>query len=160
MIKNNSSNVSPFAPKGKVKVVNGTILAPENAGLRVILNILGMSGKTDSNMFTLFDKKWKKVKEESKGWYSLRTNFKLGFNNQIAVQSDTWVINMLCKNEENVLDEPSLDVCLKKASDMAKYEKATVHVSEILLQEHPLLAEKFNVFTDNGVSVYVYQEKA
>lgn len=148
-----------FAPKGKTKVVKGTILAPENAGLRFVLNTLSLSGKPDGELFSLFDKKWSRVRSESKGWYATRQNFKLGAINTTAVQSDTWILTMLVKNEEDQLDESALDVCLKKICDMAKYERATVHVSSLLTDEFPALADKLNTaLVANGISVVFYEE--
>lgn len=148
-----------FAPKGKTKVVKGSILAPENAGLRFVLNSFSLSGKPEGPLYALFDKKWSRVRSESRGWYATRQNFKLGAINTTAVQSDTWVLTMLVNNEEGKLDEASLDVCLKKICDMAKYERATVHVSSLLSDELPVLADKLNTaLVANGVSVVFYEE--
>lgn len=148
-----------FAAKGKTKVVKGTILAPENAGLRFVLNSFSLSGKPEGDLFALFDKKWSRVRAESRGWYATRQNFKLGSINNTAVQSDTWVLTMLVKNEDGELQESALDACLKKVCDMAKYEKATVHVSSLLTAEIPILADKLtSALIDNGVSVVFYEE--
>lgn len=148
-----------FAPKGKTKVVKGSILAPENAGLRFVLNSFGMSGKPEGDLFALFDKKWSRVRSESRGWYATRQNFKLGAINNTAVQSDTWVLTMLVKDEDGVLNETALDACLKKICDMAKYERATIHVSSLLTEEMPVLVDKLNTaMVDNGVSVVFYEE--
>lgn len=59
-----------FQMQGKVKVINGSILTPENGGLRFVLNTNNLSGKVVGPLYTLFDKKWKKVREETKGWYA------------------------------------------------------------------------------------------
>jgi len=148
-----------FAPKGKTKVVKGSILAPENAGLRFVLNSFSLSGKPEGDLFALFDKKWSRVRSESRGWYATRQNFKLGAINTTAVQSDTWVQTMLVKNEDGVVDEVALDACLKKICEMAKYERATVHVSNLLTEELTTLADKLNTaLVDKGVSVVFYEE--
>lgn len=148
-----------FAPKGKTKVVKGSILAPENAGLRFVLNSFGLSGKPEGNLFALFDKKWSRVRSEARGWYATRQNFKLGQINTTAVQSDTWILTMLVKNEDGVLDDTALNTCLKKVCDMAKYERATVHISDLLTEELPTLKDKLEAaLVDNGVSVVYYEE--
>ncbi len=148
-----------FAVKGKTKVVKGSILAPENAGLRFVLNSFSLSGKPEGDLFALFDKKWARVRAESRGWYATRQNFKLGSINTTAVQSDTWVLTMLVKSEEGKLDEVALDACLKKICEMAKYERATVHVSALLTEEMPVLADKLTAaLVDKGVSVVFYEE--
>lgn len=148
-----------FSPKGKVKVVKGSILTPEYAGLRLILNFVNKNGKPEGPLYDIFDKKWKKIKEETKGWYASRINFKLGEVSTIAVQSDTWVMNCLCQNEENAVQETALDDCIKKISSIAKNEKASVHVPNVLLQSFPKLMEKLNnQLVDSGVNVSIYEE--
>jgi hypothetical protein len=159
MNKVDQSLDTKFVQKGKVKVVKGSILTPEYAGLRLIINFVNSSGKPEGPLYQIFDKKWKKIKEETKGWYASRTNFKLGEVNTIAVQSDTWVINCLCQDELMVVQEKALDNCVKKISDMAKNEKASVHVSSLLLQSYPELMNKLNKnLVDVGINVSVYEE--
>ena len=151
--------MSKFVSKGKVKVVKGSILTPEYAGLRLILNFVNKNGKPEGPLYDIFDKKWKKIKEETKGWYASRVNFKLGEVSTIAVQSDTWVINCLCQNEENTVQEEALDNCIKKIFTVAKNEKASVHVPNFLMQEFPKLMEKLNTqLVDNGINVSIYEE--
>jgi hypothetical protein len=151
--------MSKFTPKGKVKVVKGSILTPEYAGLRLIVNFVNKNGKPEGPLYEVFDKKWKKIKEETKGWYASRINFKLGEINTVAVQSDTWVINCLCQDEENAVQEKALDDCIKKVATMAKNEKASVHVPNLLLQSCPKLMENLNSqLVENGINVSVYEE--
>lgn len=153
-----------FQQPGKVKVIQGSILAPENAGLRFVLNINNMKGTPESPLYSLFEKKWKQVKAEAKGWYNTRTGlgprpYKLGSVNVTAVQSDTWVLHMLCQDEELATDEKSLTACLKEVCKMAKYERATVHVSTLLTSVVPELTDALNTeLVEQGVSVYFYEE--
>lgn len=155
-----SDNENRFQLQGKTKVVKGSILTPENAGLRFILSINNMAGKPDNPLLPIFDKKWKKVKEESRGWYANKTGaYKLGAVNTTAVQSDTWVIHMLCQDVDSKTDVKSLETCLTQVCKMAKYEHATVHVSTVLTQAIP---EMLDLLTDKlvkqGVSVSYYEE--
>ena len=108
----------------------------------------------------LFDKKWKKVKEEAKGWYNTRTGaYKLGAVNTTAVQSDTWVIHMLCQDAELKTDTTALQNCLKEVCKQAKYERATVHVSSLLVNAIPELSDLLTKeLVDQGVSVCYYDE--
>lgn len=153
-----------FQQPGKVKVIQGSILAPENAGLRFVLNINNMKGSPESPLYALFEKKWKQVKAEAKGWYNTRTGlgprpYKLGSVNVTAVQSDTWVLHMLCQDEELSTDEKALTTCLKEVCKMAKYERATVHVSTLLTSVVPELTDLLNTeLVEQGVSVYFYEE--
>lgn len=149
-----------FQPKGRVKVVEGSILAPHNAGLRFILSVTNTVGKTENPLYPLFEKKWPKAKQEAKGWFNTRDGkYKLGAVNSTAVQSDTWVIHMLCQNEELATQSDALKACLKEVCKMAKYERATVHVSTLLTDAVPDLTELLNSeLVENGVSVSFYKE--
>lgn len=150
-----------FQQPGRVKTIKGSILAPENAGLRFVLSLNNLAGKNEGNpMLPIFDKKWPKVKAESRGWFATRTGaYKLGAVNTTAVQSDTWVIHMLCQGEDLQVDTTGLAKCLKEVCKMAKYEKATVHVSTVLTNS---VAELTNLIKseliDQGVSVSFYEE--
>lgn len=149
-----------FQQLGRVKVIQGSIIAPENAGLRFVLNVNNMAGKAESPMYPIFEKKWKRVKEEAKGWFNTRTGtYKLGVVNTTAVQSDTWVIHMLCQDEELKTDTKALENCLKEICKMAKYERASVHVSTALTSVVPEITELLNSqLVEHGISVYFYEE--
>lgn len=151
---------NPFQPKGRVKIVKGSILAPENAGLRFVLSVTNTVGKAENPLYPLFEKKWPKAKQEAKGWFNTRDGkYKLGAVNSTAVQSDTWIIHMLCQNEELTTQADALKTCLKEVCKMAKYERATVHVSTLLTDAVPDLTELLNSeLVDNGVSVCFYEE--
>lgn len=156
------ATVNKFQQPGRVKLVKGSILSPENAGLRFVLNVNNTVGKAESPLYPLFDKKWKKVKEEAKGWFNTRTGaYKLGVVNTTAVQSDTWVIHMLCQDDEIKTDLKALATCLDLVCKSAKYEKATVHVSTLLTDHIPELQELLTKHLVNqGVSVSYYEEPA
>lgn len=157
---NMSENENKFQPQGKTKVVKGSILTPENAGLRFILSVNNLAGKPDNPLLPIFDKKWKKVKEESRGWYATKTGaYKLGAVNTTAVQSDTWVIHMLCQDAESATDLKALETCLTQVCKMAKYEHASVHVSTILTQAIPeMVALLTDKLLKSGVTVFFYEE--
>lgn len=153
--------MNKFQPSGKVKLIKGSILAPENAGLRFVLSVNNLAGKTEGNpLYPIFDKKWKKVKEESKGWYATKTGaYKLGAINVTAVQSDTWVIHMLCQDEKLTMNTSALEDCLKQVCAKAKYEKASVHVSSVLLEILPEFKDLLTKhLVSEGLNLLVYTE--
>ena len=50
--------MNKFQSAGRVKMIKGSILNPENAGLRFVLSINNMSGKPDNHpLYSLFEKK-------------------------------------------------------------------------------------------------------
>lgn len=157
----NDKQPNKFQQPGRVSTINGSILAPHNAGLRFVLSVNNLAGKNEGNpMLPIFDKKWPKVKAESRGWFATKTGaYKLGAVNTTAVQSDTWVVHMLCQGEDLQVNGAGLAKCLKEVCKMAKYERATVHVSTVLTNSIPemtnLLKEEL---IDQGVSVAFYQE--
>lgn len=160
---NESNEVRKFQTPGKTKVINGSILAPHNAGLRFVLSVTNLAGKPDNNpLYPLFEKKWKKVREEARGWYATKTGqFKCGAIIASAVQSDTWVIHLLCQDEDLKTDIVGLEKCLKEVCKMAKYESATIHVSSLLTKYMPELTNLLKTeLVDNGLSVYLYEEPA
>jgi hypothetical protein len=149
-----------FQQPGRVKLVKGSITAPENAGLRFVLNVTNMSGKAESPMYPLFEKKWPKAKQEAKGWFNTRDGkYKLGAVNSTAVQSDTWIIHMLCQDTELTTQGDALKTCLKEVCKMAKYERATVHVSSALIESVPEISDLLtSELIEQGVSVSFYEE--
>jgi len=154
---------SKFQTPGKTKVIDGSIMAPHNAGLRFVLSITNLAGKPDGNpLYPLFEKKWKRIREEARGWYVTKTgNYKLGAVNSTAVQSDTWAIHMLCQDENLKTDTTGLEKCLKEVCKMAKYERATVHVSTLLTDAVPEMNDLLKAqLVEQGVSVYFYKEQA
>ena len=152
--------MSVFQQQGKVKLVKGSILTPQNAGLRFILNFTSLAGKVDGEVYSLFDKKWAKAKSDAKAWYANKTGqYKLGAINNTAVQSDTWVMHMLCQKEDGTVDSVGLQECLKKICEAAKYEHASVHVSTLLVDQAPEMKDLVEKeLLQKGISVSYYEE--
>jgi hypothetical protein len=148
-----------FIAQGKTKIVNASVLAPENAGLRFILNVVGQDGKFTSPLSLILAKRWAKVKEDNSYWYATQMNFKLGSLNETAVSSDTWAISMLVQDKTGKVDQKALQAAIKKVSEKAKYEKASVHVSTLLTSAIPELQDLLiKGLVEEGVSVYFYNE--
>lgn len=157
---NQSNTAKLFQPQGRVKVIQGSIVAPQNAGLRFVLNVANTAGKAEGPMYALFEKKWPTVKREVRGWYTTRDGkYKLGAVHTLAVQSDTWVVSMLCQDDDLQNNDDAMRACLKDVCKSAKYEKATVHVSTKLTEALPALQELINEeLVIQGVSVNFYEE--
>lgn len=160
-MNNFEDHVKKFQKKGTLKVINGSILTPNNAGLRFVLSFTNTAGKPESPLFNLFDKRWKQVKTEARSWYVNKTGaYKLGAVNTTAVQSDTWVVHLLCQDDNLNVNLPGLETCLKEVLKMAKFENATIHVSSLLLKSAPELKDLTNkYFVENGVNVVFYNEQ-
>jgi hypothetical protein len=146
-----------FTIPGKVRQLNATIIAPENAGLRIVLNSCAQSGKFDSPLEALLTKRWAKVRED---YNATQFNFKPGFLNNTAVASDTWVVNMLVKDKDGNLNADALKLAVKKLAEQVKSERgSSVHVSMMLLEEAPQLQDLLMTsLVEEGVNVYYYKE--
>ena len=147
-----------FVIPGKVRQVKATILAPENAGLRLILNACSVNGKFETPLDNILTKKWARVKQSYKEWYATQHNFKPGLLNTTAVSSDTWVVNMLVKDKDDQVSLDALKQAVKKLSEMAKYERASLHTSTLLIAEVPQLQELLLQLAEDGINCYFYEE--
>ena len=146
--------------QGKVKFVKGSILMPQTAGLRFVLSFASMSGTADGPLHEIFSKKWVKVRQDAKGWYANKNGaYKLGALQQTAVQSDTVVLHLLCKNEKGEVDVEGLKLALKAAEKLVTYEHGSVHVSNHLVSECAELKELMEeALVSKGLCVTYYEE--
>ncbi len=148
-----------FIKAGTFRKTQSDFTTPENSGLRLLLNPIDLQAVFQHSINVKIATKWKKVREEAKGWWSNRQNFKMGEVQTVAVQSDVWIINALCLSE-NATDEVALESCLKKCVAMAKYEKASIHVSEDMFNLSGFEALATKLMLNEGINVYVYRNKA
>ncbi len=149
-----------FKAQGSFKEIKGSILSPHNSGLRFVLNVVSTKGKAEGPLFDIFNKKWSKVREDVKGWYNTRTGaYKIGATLSTPVQSDVWVVSCLCQDDNGETDLKGLEECLKQVSKSATYERATLHVSQLLIDSIPEITDLLSKqMIANGVSVYMYTE--
>jgi hypothetical protein len=161
---NKTTVPNKFLKPGKVQTIKGSILTPHYGGLRFVLNIANMAGKVDDPIYKVFNKKWPKIKIDTRSWWATKTGlgtgaYKMGSIRDLAVQSDIWAITMLARDENLELDLAGLQKCLKEVCKMAKYEKATVACSTILTDEIPELVDLLKQeLVNQGVSVSFYEE--
>lgn len=152
-------NPNKFVTHGKTKVVVGSIITPELGSLRLVLAPCGLTGKPDTELHVVLDKKWKQAKAELKGWYSDQFDYKLGNVRTTAVQSDTWLVHALILDKEGKVDLKALQTCVKKTAALAKAEKASVHVSTLTTTAIPELGDLLaKEMIEKGTSVFFYQE--
>jgi len=151
--------MNKFTQPGKLKEVTGSITTPELSSLRLIVVPCSLNDKFETDLQKVLVKRWAKVREEYKHWFSVRQNFKLGSTNTLAVASDTWCVYLLCKNEDGTVDTKALEDGFKKLAEMAKYEKASVHLSEFTLTELPQLRKLAQeLIVQEGLNVVIYTE--
>jgi hypothetical protein len=151
--------MNKFTTPGRVKEVNASVLSPQNAGLRLIVNAVGQDGKFESKLDLLLTKQYPKIRLDQREWYATQLNFKPGQLNTTALASDCWSVSMLVKDKAGKVDPKSLQLGVKKLAELAKYENASVHVSNILVEEMPELKTLvLEQIAANGTNVYFYNE--
>lgn len=150
---------SKFTAQGRTKLVSGSILRPELAGLRLIVVPCSASGKPDTQLHKLLDRKWQTVVRDLKGWFAHHIDFKLGSISTSAVQSDTWICHALCFDKDGKLDEAAVVSCVKKIAALALAEKASVHMSVLVLDAIPSMQDLVAPhLLEKGVHTYFYEE--
>jgi len=150
-----------FQQSGRVKHISGSVLFPHDAGLRIILNIANMAGKMESPLYPLFEKKWPAVKREVRGSFVNKTGkYVIGsIASNLSLQSDVWCVSVLVQDVNLKTDLKALETSLKEVAKLCVYERASLHVSNLLTQAIPELEELVakNVI-EKGVSVLYYTE--
>ena len=149
-----------FTPAGKIKMIKSSILNPENAGLRIIINPCAMDGKWTNKLQQAISKKWRKPQEEYKSWFVNVSGFKSGKIQTVAVQSDTWITNILCLDKDNKLDEEALKKCLSEVLKLVLDNKASIHISMLSTEIQPDLNTYSSFFSPEGIHTYFYEEPA
>jgi len=149
--------VNKFIQKGKFREAKSALVAPENSGLRFVLNPMDVKATFQNSINVTVATKWKKVREEGKAWHANQSGFKLGEMQSVAVQSDVWVLNLVLLSESGNTTKVSLDAAFKKAAAMAKYEKASIHMSQDMLNYDDCKEMATKHFIDEGINVYVYK---
>jgi hypothetical protein len=147
-----------FNPKGRLKELTGSVLMPENSGLRLVFCPCSKSGNINLNLQKAVIKKWGSAKTDYKSWFATRINFEYGHLITTAIASDTWIVSTLIYDQNDKLESSALESSIKKLSSLAKYEKGSVHFHKQLFDESPALIELVNKYLiDNGINVYIYQ---
>ncbi len=153
-------NVNRFAKAGMVKNCAGSVLTPQNSGLKMILAVVSQTGEYESPFFNMITKRFSKVKADYREAFVTQQGLKLGNVNTSAITSESWIMTAVCLDKKNKLDKKALEDCIKKLVSVAKYEQASLHLSTLLLQEMPALKKLLPATAlANGVNVYVYDEK-
>ena len=147
-----------FKKQGRVKTTKFPITTPESGSLKLILSACSQSGKFESPLQKTLNKCWMKVKDDYRGWFVNRQNFKIGTLNTTFVSPEIWVAQAVVYNEKDELDGKALSDVVKKLVDLAKYESANVHLSYLLIEELPGIREQLETaLIPEGINLYVYE---
>lgn len=148
-----------FQVAGKVKECLGSVITPEQSGLKMILTVISQSGENSSDFYKMVTKRYGKAHQDYREWFVTQQNMKLGTLNNTAVASDAWIMQAVCLDKKNKLDKVALEGCIKKLVEQAKYENGSIHLSSMLLKEVPALKKLLPAMaTEAGVNVYLYAE--
>jgi hypothetical protein len=156
---NKVTTFTQFKQAGRVKECTGSVLIPQNSGLKMVLAVCSQSGLYESPFFKMITKRYTKVKSDYREAFVTQQGLKLGNVNTTAITSETWVMQAVCLDVKEKLDKKALETCVTKLVEMAKYEKASLHVSNLLLQEVPALKKLLAAIPEAGLNLYLYDEK-
>lgn len=149
--------MNKFTIPGKKQEVKGAVNTPINSGLRLVVMNCGVDGKLETDLQKLLVKSWPMVRTGYKGWFASQNNFKLGNIYDILTNSETRVVCMLVEGKDGKKDPEAVQKSVKLLLELAKKEKASVHISRVLLKEMVGMEEMLEKeFIPTGVSIYFY----
>lgn len=150
-----------FKKQGIVKKIKNNILNLETNGLAMVVTSATNNGIPDTPLYKLLEKKWLNIGKELKGWKQYNITYKMGNIHQTNVNSDIWIMHCLFVDKDNNFDKKSAEECMKKLCKAALWDKASVHISGLLVQEFPQLVEIANKYLiQEGVTVCYYDQNS
>lgn len=141
---------------GNIKTITGSSEVPHSADNRVVLSFVDFNGDCKDPLTLKLIKRWLKVSTDFRSWWRGQVNFKLGKTLEIAVQTDTTIMCLLCLND-NVMDYAALKDAMVSAGRYCSSNKYNVHINKNYdwAQIEPMLIE---YFVKSGVNVTVYEK--
>lgn len=152
--------MNKFMKAGVVKNIDGSIISPHGGGLKLVLSTATTNGGLDCPTLPILLKKWSKTRESLFKINSYRsTEYGLGYVVDFSVQSDVWIMHLMCRDDAGALNKAGLTKCMASVSKTALYEKASVHVASELLNAYPDLSSLLKTeLLEKGVDVYIYNQ--
>ena len=148
-----------FVPTAKLQDIprGSSIICPINSGTRLIMNFVGLELKFDSKLHKILEKVWNKVRQEYFYWSGDIKTFKPGNIKEVLVSSDIMIVHMLVKNKDGIVMADALEKALQNLANFSKVEKASVHISNLLVEEVPALKELAKKYlSESGIHCYFY----
>lgn len=149
-----------FTPKGKMQDApqGASIIAPVNAGLRLIVNFGSAKPAFDQKLDKMLTRVWVRARQDHFAWTGDIRLFKLGNIKESLVASDIMIVNLLVRDKDDMVDGAALEKALTNLAAFAKLEKGSVHISGLLIEEVPALRELAGKFlSENGIHCYFYE---
>lgn len=144
---------------GRTKTLKGSVLLPENAGLRLVVNLCSSEGVWETPLNLQISKKWARAKEDFKNLVVNRVGYKPGNIQTSLVQSDIWIVNMFCLDAKGKVDGKAFEKCLGEVLKVCQDNTgSSVHVSELEKSYHEKALEEVygNYFNTHGFNVICY----
>lgn len=149
-----------FTPMGKMQQApaGASVLSPINAGTRMIVNFVSLGpSKFDQKLDKMLERIWNKVRQDYFAWSGDIRGFKLGSIKDTLVNSDIMILSLLVRDKDGIVDAAALEKALQNLAAFAKYEKGSIHVSELLIEEVPALKELVKKYiAETGINCYFY----
>ena len=148
-----------FTPSGKMQDVSGvSIISPMNSGTRIIVNFVSQGpSKFDQPLDKMLERVWRTVRTDYFSWSGDFRTFKMGSVKDTLVASDIMILSLLVRDKEGIVNAEALELGLKNLAAFCKFEKGSVHISELLIQEVPALKELVKKhIAETGIHCYFY----
>lgn len=152
--------MSKFTKQGMFHQVDKqAITDPVAHGLSMILYFQKLQDTFTDTVFQKVAKRWNTFSQKVKGnQLNGSLSYKLGTIMTCMLTPDIWATTLVCKNPDNTINEKAFLSCMKSTLSTAALEKASFHIDESYITQHPELVDylKANVL-NQGISVYVYR---
>jgi O-acetyl-ADP-ribose deacetylase (regulator of RNase III) len=153
----------------KIQYLQGDATTPQAKGNKIIAHICNDLGGWGKGFVLAVSRRWKEPEAAYREWHRNRadTDFGLGAVQFVPVEPDIWIANMIAQKGMSAGSEgppiryEAVDECLRKLSNFALEQAASVHMPRIGCglaggrweRIEPLIE---NALSNRGVSVFVY----
>lgn len=120
-----------------INYIKGDVTQPITEGNKFIIHVCNDIGAFGAGVALAIGKKWPVVKTKYKEW-SNKDDFKLGNIQHVKVEKDLVVINMIAQHNIITINNippiryDALQLCVKKVSDLALFNKVSVNIPYLM----------------------------
>lgn len=124
--------------KTEIKYLRGDATAPIEEGNKIIVHICNDIGGWGKGFVMALSKRWKEPEKQYREWTKSKVNYELGEVQFVKVEEYLWVANLIgqhkiYKDEKGLppIRYEAVDAGLKKVSEFASVQNASVHMPRI-----------------------------
>jgi hypothetical protein len=143
---------------GYIKKVTGSYLSPELSSLKLVICPVQKSKTQTLDIFNNVSRRWISVDSKMKEWFVGQRKFELGNIQDIAVQSDTWIVLAMVYDANGNFDKSALKTALVNTTKLAIETKGSIHISDEILNIDDSVLDIFKeAVVNEGVNLTIYK---